>query len=174
MWACVRPRFRDTACACCDIASFDGVMLGSFVAQVSSIRFSDVGVSGACQGKIVVVGRRLDNVHDMWTTRLSTSKHSNTPWSRHTGVVFWGQLKSVNISFFQPCSSAVFYKYTCLVVSSYLTDHGWQLRNSPLRLDCCTQGLILFVQSHANRIPRQAYIRLIIAHMYNLAGFKGQ
>ena len=31
-----------------DMASFNGVVLGSFVAQVSGIRFSDFGVSGAC------------------------------------------------------------------------------------------------------------------------------
>ena len=30
-----------------DMASFDGVVLGSFVAQVRGIRFSDFGVSGA-------------------------------------------------------------------------------------------------------------------------------
>ena len=30
-----------------DMASFDGVVLCSFVAQVSGIRFSDFGVSGA-------------------------------------------------------------------------------------------------------------------------------
>ena len=29
-----------------DMASFDGVVLGSFVAQVRGIRFSDFGVSG--------------------------------------------------------------------------------------------------------------------------------
>ena len=26
-------------------------------------------------------------------------------------------------------------------------DYSWQLRNTPLRLDCCTQGLILFALS---------------------------
>ena len=31
-----------------DMASFDGVVLGGFVAQVGGIRFSDFGVSGAC------------------------------------------------------------------------------------------------------------------------------
>ena len=38
-----------------DIASFDGVVLGNFVAQVSGIRFSDFGVSGAraCRGESV-------------------------------------------------------------------------------------------------------------------------
>ena len=57
-----------------DMASFDGVVLGSFVAQVRGIRFSDFGVSGerACQGESVVVGRRPDNVHDVWYSRLST------------------------------------------------------------------------------------------------------
>ena len=48
-----------------DMASFDGIVLGSFVAQVRGIRFSDFGVSGACQGESVVVGRRPDNVHDV-------------------------------------------------------------------------------------------------------------
>ena len=49
------------------MASFDGVVLGSFVAQVRGIRFSDFGVSGvwACLGESVVVGRRPDNVHDV-------------------------------------------------------------------------------------------------------------
>ena len=31
-----------------DIASFDGIVLGSFVAQVRGIRFYDFGVSGVC------------------------------------------------------------------------------------------------------------------------------
>ena len=35
-------------------------------------------------------------------------------------------------------------------------DHGWQLHNSPLRLDCCTQGLILFARSNAK--ARQSYV----------------
>ena len=50
-----------------DMASFDGVVLGNFVAQVRGIRFSDFGVSGAraCRGESVVVGRRPDNVHDV-------------------------------------------------------------------------------------------------------------
>ena len=48
-----------------DMVSFDGVELGSFVAQVRGIRFYDFGVSGACQGESVVVGRRPDNVHDI-------------------------------------------------------------------------------------------------------------
>ena len=62
-----------------DMASFDGVVLGSFVAQVKGIRFSDFGVSGAraCRGQSVVIGRRPDNVHDVWHSRLSTSKHYN-------------------------------------------------------------------------------------------------
>ena len=34
-----------------DMASFDGVVLGSFVSQVRGIRFSDFGVSGACRGE---------------------------------------------------------------------------------------------------------------------------
>ena len=89
-----------------DMALFDGV-LGSFVAQVKGIRFSDFGVSGACRGESVVVGRRPDNVHDVCHSRLSTSKHSNTPCLRHTDVVFVGQLKLVNNSFFQPYASAV-------------------------------------------------------------------
>ena len=41
-----------------DMASFDGVELGSF-------GFYDFGVSGACRGESVVVGRRPDNVHDV-------------------------------------------------------------------------------------------------------------
>ena len=84
-----------------DMVSFDGVVLGSFVAQVRSIRFSDFGVSGAraCRGESVVVGRRPDNVHDVWHSRLSTSKHSNTPCLRHTDIVFIGQLKIVKNSF---------------------------------------------------------------------------
>ena len=50
-----------------DMASFDGVVLGSFVAQVRGIRFSDFGVCGAraCRGVSVVIGRRPDNVHDV-------------------------------------------------------------------------------------------------------------
>ena len=34
-------------------------------------------------------------------------------------------------------------------------DHGWQLGNSPLHLDCCTQGLILFARSDMKL--RQSY-----------------
>ena len=77
-----------------DMASFDGVVLGSFVAQMRGIRFSDFGVSGAraCRGESVVVGRRPDNVHDVWHSRLSTSKHSNTPCLRHTDIVFIGAI----------------------------------------------------------------------------------
>ena len=84
-----------------DMVSFDGVVLGSFVAQVRGIKFSDFGVSGvrACRGESVVVGRRPDNVHDVWYSRLSTSKHSNTPCLRHTDIVFIGQLKIVKNSF---------------------------------------------------------------------------
>ena len=48
-----------------DMALFGGVVLGSFVAQVRGIRFYDFGVSGACRGESVVVGRRPDNVHDV-------------------------------------------------------------------------------------------------------------
>ena len=141
-----------------DMASFDGVVLGSFVAQVRGIRFSDFGVSGAraCRGESVVVGRRPDNVHDVWHSRLSTSKHSNTPCLRHTDIVFIGQLKIVKNSFSNLARLQLFYKYTCIVVSSYLMDHGWQLHNSPLRLDCCTQGLILFARSNAK--ARQSYV----------------
>ena len=47
------------------MASFDGILLGSFVAQVRGIRFYDFGVSGACRAESVVVGRWLDNVHDV-------------------------------------------------------------------------------------------------------------
>ena len=106
---------------------------------IRGIRFCDFGVSGAraCRGESVVVGRRPDNVHDVWYSRLSTSKHSNTPCLRHIDVVFIGQLKLVN-SFSNLVLLQLFYKYTCIVVSSYLMDHGRQLRNSPLRLDCCT------------------------------------
>ena len=103
-----------------DMASFDGVVLGSFVAQVKGIRFSDFGVSGAraCRGESVVIGRRHDNVHDVWHSRLSTSKHSNTPCLRHTDVVFIGQLKLVNNSFSNLALLQLFYKFTCIVVSS--------------------------------------------------------
>ena len=86
----------------------------------------------------------------------------HTPCLRHFDVVFIGQLKLVN-SFSNLALLQLFYKYTCIVVSIYLMDHGRQLRNSPLRLDCCTQGLILFARSNtkrANRTPCQAYIRL--------------
>ena len=89
------------------MASFNVVVLGNFVAQVRGIRFSDFGVSGAWRGESVIVGRRPDNVHDVWHSQLSTSKHSNTPCLRYTDVVFIGQLKLVNNSFFQPCTSAV-------------------------------------------------------------------
>ena len=87
------------------MASFNGVVLGSFVAQVRGIRFSDFGLSGACRGESVVVSQRPDNVHDVCHSRLSTSKHSNTPCLHY--VVFIGQLKLVNNSCFQPCTSAV-------------------------------------------------------------------
>ena len=50
---------------------------------------------GLAEGS-VVVGRRPDNVHDVWHSRLSTSKHSNTSCLRHIDVVFIGQLKLVN------------------------------------------------------------------------------
>ena len=90
-----------------DMASFDGVVLGSFVAQVRGIRFSDFGVSGAraCRGESVVVGRRPDNVHDVWYNRLSTWKHSNTPCLRHTDI-YWA-IKNSQKLIFQPCASAV-------------------------------------------------------------------
>ena len=109
-----------------DMASLDGVVLGSFVAQVKGIRFSDFGVSGAqaCRGESVVIGRRPDNVHDVWHSRLSTLKHSNTPCLRHTDVVFIGQLKLVNNSFSNLALLQLFYKFTCRVVSSCLMDHG--------------------------------------------------
>ena len=97
-----------------DMASFDGVVLGSFVAQVRGIIFSDFGVSGTCRGESVVVGPRPDNVHDVWHSWLPTSKHSNTPCLCHTGIVFIGQLKLVNISFFQSCIFAFIFKYTCI------------------------------------------------------------
>ena len=109
-----------------DMASFDGVVLVSLVAQVKGIRFSDFGVSGAraCRGESVVVGRRPDNVHDVWHSRLSTSKHYITPCLRHTDVVFIGQLKLVDNSFSNLALLQLFYKYTCIVVSSCLMDHG--------------------------------------------------
>ena len=132
------------------MASFDGVVFGSFVAQVRGIRISDFGVSGAgaCRRESVVVGRRPDNVHDVWHSRLSTSKHSNTPCMRHTDIVFIGQLKLVNNSFSNLALLHLFYKCTCIVDSIYLMDRGWQFRNSPLHLDCYTQGLILFARSN--------------------------
>ena len=134
------------------MASFDGVVFGSFVAQVykrHQIEASDFVIlaclgCGLAEGS-VVVGRRPDNVHDVWHSRLSTSKHSNTLCLRHIDVVCIGQLKLVN-SFSNLALLQLFYKYTCIVVSIYLMDHGWQLHNSPLRLDCCTQGLILFAR----------------------------
>ena len=93
-------------------------------------------------------------MHDVWYSRLSTSKHSNTPCLRHIDVVFIGQLKLVNW-FSNLALLQLFYKYMCIVVSIYLMDHGWQLRNSPLHLDCCTQGLILFARSKHE--ARQSY-----------------
>ena len=109
-----------------DMASFDGVVLGSFVAQVKGIRFCDFGESGAraCRGKNVVVCRRPDNVHDVCHSRLSTSKHSNPPCLRHTDVVFIGQLQLVDNLFSNLALLQLFYKYTCIVVSSCLMDHG--------------------------------------------------
>ena len=110
----------------------------------------------ACRGESVVVGRRPYNVHDVWHSRLSTSKHSNTPPCLcHIDVVFIWQLKLVN-SFSNLALLQLFYKYTCIDVSIYLMDHGRQIRNSPLRLDCCTQGLILFARA-VEREARQSY-----------------
>ena len=66
-----------------DMASFDGVVLGSFVAQVKGIRFSDFGVSGAraYRGESVVVGRRPDNVSWTMCTMCGTAgcQLRNTP-----------------------------------------------------------------------------------------------
>ena len=45
--------------------AFELVSQIHFVAQVRGIRFSDFGVSGACRGESVVVGRRPGNVHDV-------------------------------------------------------------------------------------------------------------
>ena len=101
------------------MASFDGVELGSFVAQVRGIKFSGVR---ACRRESVVVGRRPDNVHDVWHSRLSTAKHSNTPCLRHTDVVFIGQLKLVNISFSNLALLQLFYKYTC--IAGFHTEGG--------------------------------------------------
>ena len=78
---------------------------------------------GRLDWESVVVGRRPDNVHDVWHSRLSTSKHSNTPCLRHIDVVFIGQLKLVN-SFSNLALLQLFYKYTCIVVSIYLMGHG--------------------------------------------------
>ena len=80
---------------------------------IRGIRFCDFGVSGAraCRGESVVVGRRHDNVHDVWHSRLSTSKYSNTPCLRLIDVVFIGQLKLVN-SFSNLALLQLFYKYT--------------------------------------------------------------
>ena len=47
-----------------DIASFDRVVLVSFVAQVRSIMFYDFEVPGACSGESFVVARRPDNACD--------------------------------------------------------------------------------------------------------------
>ena len=44
-----------------DIASFDGVVLVSFVAQVRSTMFYDSEVPGACRGESFVVVRRPNN-----------------------------------------------------------------------------------------------------------------
>ena len=82
-------------------------------------------------------------------------KNTPIPCLRHIDVVFIGQLKLVN-SFSNLALLQLFYKYTCIVVSIYLMDHGWQLHNSPLRLDCCTQGLILFARSNVK--ARQSYV----------------
>ena len=90
------------------MASFDGVVLGSFVAQVRDIKFSYFGVSGACRGESVVVGRRPDNEHDVWHSQPAVSFETlQYTFFRHTDVDFIGQLKLVNNSFFQPCTSAV-------------------------------------------------------------------
>ena len=147
------------------MASFDGVLFGSFVAQLYKrhqiLLFWSVWGAGLPR-ESVVIGRRPDNVHDVWHSWLSTSKHSNTPCLRHIDGIFIGQLKFVNL-FSNLVLLQLFYKYTCIVGSIYLMDHCRHLRNSPLRLDCCTQGLILFTRSntkHANRTPCQAYIRL--------------
>ena len=162
----VRARFRPRFCVRVLTAviwrrSMELCLVVLLLRYIRGIRFCDFGVSGAraCRGESVVVCRRPDNVHDVWHSRLSTSKHCNTPCLRHINVVFIGQLKLVN-SFSNLALLQLFYKYTCIIVSIYLMDHGLQLRNSPLRLDCC---LILFARSntkHANRTPCQAYIRL--------------
>ena len=46
------------------MASFDGVMLGSFVAQVRGIIFDDFGVLVASRGESIVVDRRSNNAYD--------------------------------------------------------------------------------------------------------------
>ena len=159
----VRARFRDPACSfprsCVRVLtaviwrrSMELCLVVLLPRYIRGIRFCDFGVSGAwaCRGESVVFGRRPDNVH------------FETPCLRHIDVVFIGQLKFVN-SFSNLALLQLFYKYTCIDVSIYLMDHGRKLRNSPLRLHCCTQGLILFARSntmHAKRTPCQAYIRL--------------
>ena len=82
----------------------------------------------------------------------NTSIHVPAPCLRHIDVVFIGQLILFN-SFSNLALLQLFYKYTCIVVSIYLMDHGRQLRNSPLRLDCCTQGTVRAVEREA----RQSY-----------------
>ena len=162
----VRARFRPRSCVRVLTTviwrrSIELCLVVLLPRYIRGIRFCDFGVSGArtCRGESVVFLRRPDNVHDVRHSRLSTSKHCNTPCLRHINVVFIGQLKLVN-SFSNLALLQLFYKYTCIIVSIYLLDHGLQLRNSPLRIDYC---LILFAQSntkHANRTPCQAYIRL--------------
>ena len=78
---------------------------------IRSIRFCDFGVSGmrACRGESVVVGRSPDNVHDVWHSRLSTSKHSNTPCLRHIDIVFIGQLIKLVNSFSKLALLQLFY-----------------------------------------------------------------
>ena len=47
-----------------DIASFDGIVLVSFVPQVRNIMFYDFGVPGVCRGESFVVVRRPNNARD--------------------------------------------------------------------------------------------------------------
>ena len=61
-------------------------------------------------------------MHDVWHSRLSTSKHSNTPCLRHIDVVFIGQLKLFN-SFSNLALLQLFYKYTCKVVRWNTADN---------------------------------------------------
>ena len=95
-----------------DMTSFDGVVLGSFVAQVRGIRHYDFGVSGVCRGESVVVGRRPDNVQDV----------------NCLDVTLFG------VDIF----CAVLLANVVCVVCSLCGTAGCQLRNTPIHLLCTT------------------------------------